>query len=312
MLKYLKLFRWPNLLMIALTQILIKSIVFDFILKTSGIAYPISSIWFAILVVSTIFVAIGGYIGNDIADIEIDKLNRPNRPLSSASISVSLAKNIQMSFEILGFILGLMVAIHIGNPSLASIHLFIIILMRFYANSLKCKGLIGNTTVALSTAMVPAIIWLFGIYALKGIHVNISVYLSKINIITLFYVGFAFWFTLIREIVKDLEDLPGDRQQGCRTLAVQIPVRKLKHWVIVLSAIGLNGILLFQFILYNHKDLSSYILFLANFSSLDVIILLLLIPKLIKANSSMDFGKIGNTLKIIMIAGILNLLFILI
>ena len=312
---YFKLFRWPNLLMIILLEYLLKFAVFENFLVDQGVDFPISDFWFALLVVSSVFIAIAGYLVNDISDIEIDKINRPNRALSSGKLSAAQAKSMQWFFEAGGIILGAAVAFHVGNIGLVAIHMFIIIVMRAYANSLKCKGLIGNIAVALSTAMLPVLIWVFTLFALRNNEV-VAYDFSMINLITVFYVGFAFWFTLIREIVKDLEDLKGDQKHNCKTLAVRMPLQKLKNGLMILSAIGINGILLFQWLLFNHlpngiSTVKGETLFMANFVSLIVILLLNVIPKLVTANSSMDFHKIGNTLKIIMIAGILQMIFLL-
>ncbi len=316
MLTYFKLFRWPNLLMIILLEYLLKNAVFETYLEAQGIAFPINNLWFALLVISTVFVAIGGYLANDIADIAIDKINRPNRVLSSGKVSESQVKAMQLFFEAAGIILGGAVAIYVGNIGLVAIHAFIIVVLRAYANTLKCKGLIGNIAVAFSTAMLVVLIWVFTVFALYKFEVNTNYDFSMINLITFFYVGFAFWFTLIREIVKDLEDLKGDRECGCNTLAVKMPLQKLKNWMMILSAIGINGILFFQWMLYQRLpgDISSVkgeTLFMANFISLVIVLLLNVIPKLVTANSSIDFHKIGNMLKIIMVAGILQMIFLL-
>lgn len=311
MLSYFKLFRWPNLIIIILTQGLMKTSVFDALFKEIGYAYPISSNWFAVLILATVFVAIAGYIGNDIADVQIDKINRPKRPLASGAISISQARIVQLLFELLGFSLGLILSVHVGHICLSSIFLLIIILMRMYSISLKCKGLIGNIIIAFSSAMVPAVVWIFGVVAMQTTPLDISMYLNIINIITIFYVGFAFIFTLIREIVKDLEDLRGDKQSACNTMAVRLPLQKLKNWLIILNVIALIGILLFQYILFSNEDLVLQTLFIANFASIELIILFFIIPKIITANSSLDFYKIGNTLKIIMFSGILQMLFLL-
>ena len=316
MLTYFKLFRWPNILMIILLEYLLKNAVFETYLGDQGIIFPINNLWFAILVISTVFVAIAGYLANDIADIAIDKINRPNRVLSLGKISVSQATTMQWFFEAGGIILGGAVAVYVGNIGLVAIHAFIIVVLRAYANTLKCKGIIGNIAVAFSTAMLVVLIWVFTLFALHKFESNAAYDFSMINLIILFYVGFAFWFTLIREIVKDLEDLKGDRECGCKTLAVRLPLQKLKNWLMILSAIGINGILLFQWMLYQQlpagiSTVKGETLFMANFVSLIVVLLLNVIPKLVTANSSIDFHKIGNMLKIIMVAGILQMIFLL-
>lgn len=295
-------------------EYLLKTAVFEKFLLGEGIDFPISEFWFGVFVISTVFVAMAGYIVNDIADIDIDRINRPDRPLSSGKISISHAQSLQWFFEGLALILGLSVAYYVGNISLVSIHLVLIILLRSYAKKLKCKGLIGNIIVSLSTATVPAWVWIYSIFAFQKFNPSTTIDFSYINLITLFYIGFAFLFTLIREIVKDLEDLKGDKECGCMTLAVKYPLQKTKNIVIILNAIAIQGILLFQWLFYHHfldATLKGMTLFFANFVSIVVVILLSIIPKTITANSSLDFHKIGNHLKIIMVAGILQLFFLL-
>lgn len=310
---YFNLFRWPNILMIILLEYLLKFAVFEQFLAKQGVAFPIEDFYFALLVISSVFIAIAGYLVNDIADIEIDKINRPKRVLSSGILSVAQVKSLQWLFEAAGIIMGAIVAYKLGNISLAGIHLLIIIALRAYANKLKCKGLVGNLTIAFSTAMLPVLIWVFTVFALPTLPETVYDF-SYINLITIFYVGFAFWFTLIREIVKDLEDLKGDQKLNCKTLAVRMPLQKLKYALLILNLIAISGILLFQWLLFQHLDdgiNTIHPLFTANFISIVIVILFHIIPKLITANSSMDFHKISNTLKIVMIVGILQMLFLL-
>ena len=313
---YFKLFRWPNLLIIILLEYLLKAAVFDTYLSSQGVTYPISDFWFALLVISTVFVAIGGYLANDIADVEIDKINRPNRALSSGKLSVAQAKLMQWFFEGGGILLGAIVAYRVGNLGLVAIHIFIIVILRAYANSLKCRGLIGNIAIAFSSGMVPVLIWVFSVFALgkEGLQYNIK--LNQINLIFGFYTGFAFLFTLIREIVKDLEDLKGDKEYKCQTLAVRMPLKKLKNWIIILNTLAIIGILIFQWLLYKQVPDGTNvekgeILFMANFVTIIIVVLIHIIPKIIKAKSAIDFHKIGNTLKVVMLAGILQMIFLL-
>jgi len=314
--KYLSLFRWPNILIILLLEYLLKYGLFEKQLHLRGIDFPINDIWFGFFAISTVFVAIAGYIVNDIEDIEIDKINRPDRPISAGIISISQARTLQWFFEIAAVVLGAAVAFHIGHISLVSIHLFLILLLRAYATKLKCKGLLGNLVVAFSTASVPYWVWIYVAYALQSTGLYSIVDLSVANIITLFYWSFAFIFTLIREIVKDLEDLKGDQQQNCKTLAVTMPLQKAKNLVMILNGLAISAILWFQFLMFSSFNSLDQVgkgatLFVANFVSIIVIVLIQILPKVIKANSSYDFNKIGISLKIIMLAGILQLLFLL-
>jgi len=163
------------------------------------------------LIISAIVVgliAAGGYVINDIYDIEIDKINKPYRPLPSGKVSLRMAKVV----TILAFLLGIFLSIFLGiyNFILA---ILVSISLIYYAKSLKKTGIYGNILVATNTALS---IFYGGLAYFSGD------WLIRI-IVPTFY---SFFLTLSREIVKGIEDYNGDLAYNVKTLATTLGIRK--------------------------------------------------------------------------------------
>jgi len=160
----------------------------------------------SILVVS--LVAAGGYAINDVYDIEIDKINKPDRPLPSGRITLRNAVFLSYATMILGILLSVFLGyIQIFVAFITSLLLYL------YAKSLKRTGLTGNFVVALTTGLS---IFYGGLAYFKG---N---WLEMVLIPTIY----SFFLTLTREIVKGIEDYEGDKKYSVRTLATTIGISK--------------------------------------------------------------------------------------
>ena len=187
---YFKLSRPANLLLVG-TVVLIASTLFQ--------TYP--SIWDVLLtIICATFITAAGNALNDMCDIEIDRINKPNRPLPSGKISIKSAKR----FMIIMFILGNIAGLILGFWSFV-ISLFVATALLFwYAYRLRHVALVGNMVVAFLSALT----FLFATQAFGDIKLG--------------YVPFVLTFILsvIREVVKDLEDLDGDRAHDSKTLPV--------------------------------------------------------------------------------------------
>ncbi|MEM0199951.1 MAG: UbiA family prenyltransferase [Saccharolobus sp.] len=176
--------------------------------------YLVSSEWkleFKPMLLSALvvgFIAAGGYIINDIYDVEIDKINKPSRPIPSGRVSINSAK----AFAIAMFSLGELLAIFLGIYQ-AILAFFVTMGLIYYAKKLKKTGIYGNLLVAITTALS---IFYGGFAFFSG---N---WLSRI-IIPTFY---SFFLTLVREIVKGIEDYTGDMLHNVRTLATTLGVYK--------------------------------------------------------------------------------------
>jgi len=163
------------------------------------------------LVVSMLVVALvaaGGYVINDIYDIEIDRINKPYRPLPSGEISIRKAFIITWSTFIIGALFSAILGVY---PFILA--LVTIILLVFYAKKLKKEGIVGNFVVALTSA-------LSAFYG--GLTYFNGNWFYRVIIPTLF----IFFFTLSREFIKGIEDVIGDKENGVKTLAVKLGITR--------------------------------------------------------------------------------------
>jgi len=154
------------------------------------------------------FIAAGGYVINDVYDVNIDKINKPYRPIPSGEVSIKSARILALIMFILGLFLSLFLGIY--DFILA---LLVTIVLFYYAKKLKRSGFYGNLLVATATALS---IFYGGLAFFSG---N---WFERIVIPT-FY---SFFLTLAREIVKGIEDYEGDKVNNVRTLATTLGVQK--------------------------------------------------------------------------------------
>lgn len=184
---YLEIIRPGNAIMAVIAVLLVMLITGNFTLN-------------AFLACFVVFIITGGGNAiNDYFDHKIDEINKPKRPIPSGRISLKAAGIYSLSL----FAIGTLVAFIIGI--LPGIIAFLTsILLTCYAYSLKSKILIGNISVAFLTGLT----FVFG-----GVIVG--------AIATSIYLGFyAFLMTMAREIVKDMEDIDGDKKEGAKTLPI--------------------------------------------------------------------------------------------
>ena len=297
---FLNLIRWKNLIIILLTEIIIKYALIDFFLSSAGFEYRMSGILFLLLVLSSIFIAAAGYIINDIEDIEIDKFNDNEKPLVKGNISIKTAKFLLYAFNIIGVILSLGSAVIIKNPSLASLQLLIMALLYGYSISYKCKKIIGNVIIALTTASVPFLIWIYTIYDVLGKSIMFTYDLRWMHISISFYILFAFILNWIRELIKDKEDTEADKSRNCTTWAASTKTSSFKGLVIVLMIIFSIVLVGYQLIF----PISIY--YRGSFISILIIMLFFGLPLIAKANNSEDYYKLSNIIKLIMLLGLLT------
>ena len=169
----------------------------------------------ALLVVS--LVAAGGYSINDVYDLEIDRINKPDRPLPSGAISLRRAT--YLSYSLMG--LGVMIAVIQGGAQ-AAVALLTATALVLYARDLKKTGFYGNLLVATTTAL--SIFY-------GGISYGSGTWLDKIWI----PVVYTFLLTLSREVIKGIEDYRGDLIHGVRTVATRMGVERA--WTIARASL---------------------------------------------------------------------------
>ncbi len=224
------------------------------------------------------FALASGNIINDINDLEADKINKPFRPLPSEKITIKQAYGLYVSGVFLSIILSFFL-----NQIALTIVLFSILTLFIYSKLLKQIPLIGNITVAFLTGLV----FIFG-----GVVVNNPVAAIVPAI-------FAFLINLIREIVKDIEDVDGDNKAGLKTFPIKFGYQKSKILILVITVI-LILFTLFPFITQLYK-IEYFIMVMVIVNP----ILIYSVKKLFEDTSQKNLKNISNLLKLSMVLGLI-------
>ena len=293
---YLNLIRYQNLLFIALVQVFIKYGLF----QPFGVDTALTNYSFALLVIATICIAAAGNIINDIYDVEIDKVNKPNKVLIGKRISERNANRLFVLFNIAGVAIGFYLANSIGKPSFAALFIVFSALLYLYASYLKGILIIGNLLVSALVAMSLIIVALFDLF--PAITPQNQATQSAVFKIVLHYALFAFFINFIREIVKDLQDINGDKKGGINTLPIALGRKRTISIVFLLGVFMTLGVVFYMYEnLYNQQTLLLYFLFAI------VAPLLYFCIKSWDADSPKEYGFLSKLLKIIMFLGICSI-----
>ena len=293
--KYLKLIRYQNLLMLAFMQLVFRYL----FLKQSYVDLALTDFNYILLVIATVCIAAGGYVINNIMDQDTDEIAKPQNRVVGVSISETVAYNWYIGLTIVGVGIGFYLSNVIYKPTFASMFILVATLLYMYATSFKQIPVVGNIVVALMLSTSIIIIGLFDI--LPAIDMDNRFRMKEAFDILMHYAIFAFIINLIREIVKDMEDMDGDYQSGINSLPIAIGVQKTKIIVGVLTVISI-GILAY-YVNSNLFELD-YVVYYAMI--LIVGPLIYFGVKLLNASTKKEFYHLSLVLKIILFFGILS------
>lgn len=254
---------------------------------------------YILLVIATVCIAAGGYVINNIMDQDTDEIAKPQNRVVGVSISETVAYNWYIGLTIVGVGIGFYLSNVIYKPTFASMIILVATLQYMYATSFKQIPVLGNVVVALMLSTSIIIIGLFDI--LPAIDVDNRFRMKEAFDILMHYAIFAFIINLIREIVKDMEDMDGDYQSGINSLPIAIGVQKTKIIVGVLTVISI-GILAY-YINSNLFELD-YVVYYTMI--LIVGPLIYFGVKLLNATTKKEFHHLSLVLKIILFFGILS------
>ncbi len=302
---FLRLARWPNLLFFALTQWMFLYCIVNPIFSVSHLQPNIHGLIAFLLILSYVLVAAGGYIINDYFDLNIDQINKPDKVMIDTFISRrwAIIFHLIFSFGSIG------IGIYIDNVS--HVHLLGLanfaygLLLFVYSLSLKKKLLVGNLLIAFLLAWVIIVLtWCeANQFTLSIQHRLINT--QKLLRYTILYAGFAFIINLIREVVKDMEDVEGDRRYGCKTMPIVWGINATKVFVAVWLVVLIAILSLLQF-----YALQLHWWFFSLYCIIAIIVPLInAFKKLSNAKSPQDYHSISTLIKIIMFTGILSMVF---
>ena len=295
----LKLIRYQNLLMLAFMQLVFRYAFF----KIQDIPLALADWQYGLLVLSTVLIAAGGYVINNILDQKTDAINKPNNVIIGKNISETNAYTLYMVLTVAGVSIGFYLSNVILKPSFAAVFILIAATLYLYATSLKQILIVGNSIVAILLSCSVIIIGIFDL--LPAIDAGNQQQMRIVFSILLDYAIFTFFINMLREIIKDIEDVDGDYNQGIRTLPIVIGKSRTAKIVFGLSFVPI------LFLLYY---INAYLLNLIY----TTIYLLLFVTgplfyftvKVWSAQSKKEFHALSLLLKWIMFFGILSVVII--
>ena len=296
MIAYLKLLRWPNLIFIALTLILIKFSFFE----EFGATITLNAFGYALLILATLCIAASGYVINDIYDIQADKINKPKKLIVGNKISEKKANNLFITLNIIGVAIGFYLANLLGRPAFVAIFIFSSALLYLYASYLKQIPVLGNILISFLVAFVvllPAVFDLFPSISPQNKKIQ-----SLLFSILLDYAVFAFLVNLLREMVKDQEDTKGDYNAGIKTLPIVLGHSRTNK---VIFATGILPIAAMVYYIYNYLFENT---FLVIYSLLFILAPLLYFQvRIWEATKKKDYTHLSLMLKIILFFGLISI-----
>lgn len=275
---FLRLTRIQNLLIIGLTQYI--TAIFLVGPSSAWRAY-LSSPKLFLLSTSTILIAAAGYIINDYYDVKIDYINKPERVIVGRVIKRRIVMIAHTIFNFMGIAIGFYLM-----PKLGLVNFLSAFWLWLYSNQLKRLPFIGNLSVAFLTALSICVL---------------AIYYRQNELLIYTYALFAFAITLVREIIKDMEDVKGDATFGCKTLPIVLGIRNTKILLYVLTG------LFIALLVYMAAEVDRLVL--KNFFILLILPVAYLVVRLVRADRRREYAFLSLYCKFIMLAGVISMMF---
>ncbi len=304
---FLRLVRWPNLVMIAVTQVLFY---FSLVepLYQKGINTTFERLHFLLLIMASVLIAAAGYIINDYFDLNIDQVNKPERTVIDKIIKRRWAIVMHLSFSSVAIIISFYIDFKSATFWLGVSNIICAFLLFGYSITLKKKLLWGNILISALTAWVVIVCFLCYYHSFYCSSCNrsfLELYDNRFIRISFLYAGFAFVISLIREVIKDLEDIDGDLKYGCRTMPIAWGIPASKVFVAVWLVVLIGMISIVQVYVWQFGWIWSmlYCIFLV------IIPLIWVLQQLFKAQVPTDYHRLSTAIKFVMLAGLLSMIF---
>ena len=300
---FFRLIRWPNLVFIALTQFLFVYCIVKPVFSTSPVQPNVHGLNFVLISLSSLLIAAAGYIINDYFDLNIDQVNKPEKLV----VEKIIKRRWTILWHILLSVAGIAIGFYIDFTShiwlLGFSNIVCVALLFFYSTTLKRRLLAGNIIISLLTSWVILVVaWCEYNHLIRT---NNGLHADKILRETFLYAGFAFIISLIREVVKDMEDIEGDRRYGCRTMPIAWGVNATKVFVAVWLVVLIATLCIVQVYALRLEWYWSVVYCIIAI----VMPLIFILKKLFTAKSQQDYHKLSSLIKLVMFTGILSMIF---
>ena len=298
----IKLLRPLNLAIIAITMYGLGWFL-EFYTNQLG---EIKSSSFLLLVLSTVMIAGAGNIINDYFDVRADRVNKPEKLIIGKHVKRRTAIASHWIINFVSFGIAVYLSWKFNTFWYLFIHLLTINLLWYYSTYFKKKFLIGNLLVAGMTALVPILVgfYFYHILQINDIELEGAAYSSIEKFAGLKQIIgsialFALLINLAREIVKDIEDVEGDKILKSKSIPIVLGARKSKSIIVVIILITVS-LLSTILVLYN-----SVMFTLLPLALISLLLLIIAMTLIILAKNKKEFRRVNNCLKLAMIAGIL-------
>lgn len=298
---FLKMIRLPNLLFIALTQALFQFSIYYPLYYGNIPAHDTRG--FILLVFASLFIGAAGYIINDYFDINIDEVNKPEKMIVDKVINRRWAIAWHFILSLTGILFTLLALPLFEKWYLVLGNIFCIVLLWFYSTTFKRKLLVGNIAISILTAWTILLIF-FSKVSVSDAFDPDHTGQPKFFRFAFLYAGFAFIISLIREAIKDIEDMPGDVRYGCKTMPIVWGVNATKVYIAVWMIILISIIAIIQV----------YVLQFQWWWVVVYCILMIIVPlvyiflKLFKASSVQEYHRLSSLTKLVILTGIVSMI----
>jgi 4-hydroxybenzoate polyprenyltransferase len=305
---FFRLIRSLNLVFIALTQFLFQYCIVVPALRKAGTTAELNHILFLLLVFASVCIAAAGYIINDYFDLNIDRINKPQKMV----VEKIIRRRWAIVWHIVLSAIGVLISFYVGwknNHSLllGLANMACVVLLWFYSTTFKKKLLSGNIIISLLTGWVVLVLYFAEMHRFfytitDPLLLNAITKIFKLSVL---YGGFAFIISLIREIIKDIEDMPGDEKYGCRTMPIVWGLNVSKVFITTWLVVLIAAILILQVYVMQYRwwwSIAYAVVFI-------LMPLLFIFRKLFAARSGEDFHQLSNWVKLVMMTGILSMIF---
>lgn len=300
MLSFLKLIRYQNLLMILLTMCLIHYVLVPFFIDD----HQLPLLYFVYLVLGVICISASGYVINDLYDIRADQINKPGKNYIEGTISIKHAKYSYGLLSFLGIGFGVIVSTKIGHASLSLFFVVTAILLFLYTRYFKRLLFLGNLLIGVLVSLPIFMVYIYAMLQTPYNHSLWEIPATRLYNIVLYYMFFSFVTTLIREIIKDIEDVNGDYHMKMKTAPIVLGIKRTRNVAIFFSIV-----LVLCLIIINQMfvgNIEFFMLGIYNYGLL-VVPLLYFVYALWNAKTRKQFSFLSSFLKWIMFAGVLSM-----